>query len=328
MNRYWSETHKKLISERIRQAKENNPRPFAVFDADNTIWKHDLVESLIAWMSAAEILEVEHLDSAILPYPLRADDTVLSYYMYLCGIDHAVGYLFASQIFAGFSLRELRTQVDAMMSSLEPILAPMPDGQLLVQIPKIFPAQKELIHYLQNQGVEVWIVSASLEELVRMVASDEQYGLQLPPERVIGVNLMMSSPRGHVTVGALERREGRRGTAYYFSEQRMEYILSTIPWTPLTWYGGKLAAILEWIDPAQKPILVAGDSPNDFIMQFHVAANRGGIRLRIHRNDEHKRAWERQCDKQEQGDVHQSPSMGWIHVTSSMLGIPEKGEAE
>ena len=53
---------------------------------------------------------------------------------------------------------------------------------------------KELIAYLRANNVDVWIVSASLEEVVRMVASDPEYGLSIPPERVIGVNLMLKKP--------------------------------------------------------------------------------------------------------------------------------------
>lgn len=323
MNKIWSVHHREIIEKGIQQAKRNNAHPFAVFDADNTIWKHDLVEGLIGWMSIQGLLRLRELQPSIVPYPIRNNDTMLSYYTYLCDIDHAVGYLFACQVFAGFTLGELRVQLDAMMSSVEPMRVPMPDGYAIVHKPNIFPAQRSLIHFLQEEGVEVWIVSASLEELVRMVASDPKYGIGLPPEQVIGVNLIMHSPDSEVFVGALERKAGQQGNKYYFSEERMQCRLSSIPWTPLTWYGGKLAAILESIDPAQKPILVAGDSPNDFIMQFHVAAESGGIRLRIHRNTGHKRAWAQEVERQERGNISQAPRLGWLEVTSAMLGIPD-----
>ena len=152
----------------------------------------------------------------------------------------------------------------------------MPDGSpKAIPIPQIFPAQQELIATLQARGVEVWIVSASLEELVRMVISDPKYGVNLPPERVIGVNLMLQKPDKTVTVGAIERREGRCGNDHYLSESRMSWTLTSYPFAPLTWYGGKVSAILEWIDESQRPILVAGDSPNDFYMH---ECRCGGIR--------------------------------------------------
>ena len=318
--KHWSPQHQAQIRAAIAHAKRDNPHPFAVFDADNTIWQHDLVESLFGWLSAKQLLQLADADPTILPYPPRQDDTLMSYYDHLCEVDHAVAYLFASQIFAGFKLGTLRKEIEQMMTSTTPIQAPMPHNcTKQLEIPTVFPGQRELIHFLQDEGVDVWIVSASLEELVRMVASDPQYGIQLPPERVIGVNLMLNKPDGGVTVGALERRDGLCGLDYYLSDDRMTWTLSTFPFSPLTWYGGKVAAILEWIDEAQRPILVAGDSPNDFYMQFHVAE--GGVRLRIHRTETHRQALEQRQQIQAGGNLNPTPSAGWLEVTAQDLGL-------
>ena len=43
---------------------------------------------------------------------------------------------------------------------------------------------------LREHNIEPWIVSASAEEIVRMVASDPKYGLHIKPENVIGVMLL------------------------------------------------------------------------------------------------------------------------------------------
>ena len=320
--KYWSEEHQKLINSAIRMSKSKHARSFAVFDADNTIWKHDLTEGLLAWMCVHGHLSIQTLDSSILPIPIRPNETLLSYYNFLCSIDHSIGYLFAVQIFAGFSLSELRVFVRKLMETKVPIETPIRDGIQAIPVPQIFPAQRELIHTLQSQGVEVWIVSASLEEIVRMVASDERYGVNLPPERVIGVNLIMNSPNDDsFLVGPIERRQGCQGNEYYFSEERLGYKLSTVPYAPLTWYGGKVAAILEWIESIDKPMLVAGDSPNDFYMQFH--ADEEGVRLRIDTNPDHKVQLENKISLHEQGSMYSSPRKGWLEVNSTMLGIPE-----
>ena len=154
-----------------------------------------------------------------------------------------------------------------------------------------------------------------------MVISDPEAGVNIAPEQVIGVNLMLEKSNGEVTTGALERREGKKGTEYYFSESRMKWRLGTYPFAPLTWYGGKVAAILEWIDASQRPILVAGDSPNDFYMQFYTAVNDNGVRLRIHRKDSHKNELEKDKFQQQKGDANQNPELGWIEVTATELGL-------
>ena len=75
-----------------------------------------------------------------------------------------------------------------------------------------------------------------------MVASDPAFGINLPPEKVIGVNLMLQKPSGDVTVGALnDNRIHRSGVLPWFRAHELGY--GGISFAPLTWYAGKLAAI-------------------------------------------------------------------------------------
>ena len=321
---YWSEHHQELIYKAIHSSKSRHTRSFAVFDADNTIWKNDITEGLLAWMSVHGHVSIRSLDASILPFPLRPKETLQSYYNYLCSVDHSIGYLFAVQILAGFTLSEIRGFVKEIMLLTSPIQAPIRDGFQSIPVPKVYPAQRELIHTLQAQGVEVWIVSASLEDVVRMIACDSDFGLNLPPERVIGVNLILKSPQKDSFLACpIERRQGCQGLEYFFSDERLGYHLSTIPYAPLSWYGGKVAAILEWIDSVDRPMLVAGDSPNDFYMQFHAAVDDDGIRLRIDTDPNHKILLEEQIRKYEKGTLHESAREGWLEVNSSMLGLPD-----
>ena len=323
----WTPERSEQIQRAVSVALQNSPsnKPFAVFDADNTIWKYDIEEGLLAYMSAKGLISLnDDLPDHLRPIPVQPDETPFSYYERLCEIDHSLGYLWAAQIFSGHTLGALRGHVADLMALKGTVDAPMPNGESkAVPVPKLFPAQIELIHWLQAQGVDVWVVSASLEEVVRMVVSDPAYGLALPPEKVIGVNLMLESPSGDSTVGAIERGEGRVGTDYYFSKERMSWTLGDYPFAPMTWYAGKVAAIKEWIDPSQRPILVAGDSPNDFYMQFYSDVEHEGVRLRIHRKDSHKQKLTAEQKRRATGTADDAPTKGWIEVTAAELGVAD-----
>ena len=312
----WSVDHRQQIEAAIEAHKEQ--QPYAVFDADNTIWKYDITEGLLAWLSVNGSLSLSSMPQEIFAYPATEEDTLFSYYERMCDIDHSVCYLWAAQAFAGYTLAELKAETEKMMASTQAITVPMPNGASQdIPVPQIFPAQRELIQDLQAKGVKVWVVSASPEEIVRFVVANPEYGIALPPEQVIGVNLMLTRPNGEVTVGALERQSGKSGLDHYFSEQRLQATLGTVPFAPLPWYGGKVAAIQQWITPAQRPILVAGDSPNDFYMQFFSSA----IRLRIHRNDSHKQKLSVEQNGRVGGNTDPTPTNGWIEVTAAQLGV-------
>jgi hypothetical protein len=52
-----------------------------------------------------------------------------------------------------------------------------------------------------------------------------------------------------------------------------------------TWYAGKVAAIKEYIDPVNKPVLAAGNSASDLEM-LNYAETDPGIKLLVSENDE------------------------------------------
>ena len=152
---HWSEAHRQQIHQAIEGAKDN-PHPFAVFDADNTIWKYDLIEALLAWMGNSGQIDLHALPTELLPVPLRDGETLISYYDFLHGIDLSLSYLFASQVFTGFTLSELRGATQLMMGQEADLVVQIRNGEhRTVPVPKIFPAQVELIHTLQKHGCQV-----------------------------------------------------------------------------------------------------------------------------------------------------------------------------
>lgn len=96
-----------------------------------------------------------------------------------------------------------------------------------------------LFHEFQKNGIEVYIVSASLEDIVKVFASDKSYGYNLKPENVYGMRLEMNKDK-------------------YLSQYKKGY--------PQTQTKGKVETINKFLKPkhgGKDPILVAGDSGGD-----------------------------------------------------------------
>lgn len=107
---------------------------------------------------------------------------------------------------------------------------------------RIQPETANLFHAFKNNGIEVYVVSASLEEVVEVFATDRSYGYNLPVENIFGMRLEMKDEK-------------------FTPEYRKDY--------PQTQTKGKVEAINKFIKPKHKgkePILVAGDSSGDYNM--------------------------------------------------------------
>lgn len=104
------------------------------------------------------------------------------------------------------------------------------------------PEIANLFHQLTNNGITVYIISASLEDVVEVFATDKSYGYNLDPENVYGMRLEMDKD-------------------LYKTEYKHGY--------PQTQTRGKVQIINEYLKPKHEgkdPILVAGDSSGDVNM--------------------------------------------------------------
>ncbi|MBA1244347.1 haloacid dehalogenase-like hydrolase [Pseudomonas japonica] len=270
-------------------AANANKGNYAVFDMDNTSYRYDLEESLLPFLEMKGVLTREKLDPSLklVPFKDTADhkESLFSYYYRLCEVDDMVCYPWVAQVFSGFTLNELKGYVDELMAYGKPIPTTYFDGDKVtameVQPPKVFTGQTELYNKLMENGIEVYVMTAASEELVRMVAADPKYGYNVKPQNVIGVTtLLKNRDTGELTTA---RKQISAGT--YKPEANLALELTPYLWTPATWMAGKQAAILTYIDQWKKPVLVAGDTPtSDGYMLFHsVDVGKGGIHLWINR---------------------------------------------
>lgn len=290
--RHWPSAAAKTLSDMIaRNAHAGN---FAVFDMDNTSYQFDVEESLLPYLESLGVLTRDKLDPSLklIDFKDTANytESLYSYYNRLCDVDTLLCYPWAAQIWAGLTLRELKGHVDDLMTLGEqnktlPVRY-WSDGEVVddaVNPPHLFRGQIELYNALMDNGIAVYVVSAASEEIVRFVASDPKYGYNVPPENVLGVSTFLRN----TTDGSLvsSRRQITDGT--YDAEASLDLVFGSYLNTPATWFSGKWAAILTYIDEWKRPVLAAGDTPgSDTYMMFHgVDTAKGGVHLWINRSE-------------------------------------------
>ncbi|MEP6970849.1 MAG: haloacid dehalogenase-like hydrolase [Betaproteobacteria bacterium] len=305
---------------------------YAVFDADNTTYHHDLVGALLPYMEMRGVLTRDTMNPSLALIPFRdvagRRESLHSYYQRLGEIDDQVGYPWASQIFAGFSLRELKRQLDDMLAYGKPIPAWQFAGagdertkEVAIVAPRMQQGQQELYRALMAAGIEVYVVSAASEELVRMILSDPRYGYHVKPQNVIGVSLLLRDPHsGMVTTARKRISQGN-----YDPAELLDHTLTPALWAPLPWYEGKQAAIHTYIHPWKKPILVAGDTPLSDGPMFLRAPDveRGGLRLFVARSEPHREhITQLQADHAAEQSAHGHPvtaHRNWVIVTPEQI---------
>lgn len=285
--KHWPPAAAKALNKMI--ARNANQSNFAVFDADNTIWRYDIEESSLPYLENKGVITRATLDPSLhlIEFKDTANytETLYSYYNRLCEIDALICYPWAAQVYSGLKLHDLKGHIDELMAYPGTIPTSYWDGDVVVQEEinpaRPFKGQIELINTLQANGIDVWIVSASNEEVVRMVVSDPKYGYNVKPENVLGVATMMrNTTSGDLTVS---RKQIIDGT--YNQTANLDLVLGSYLWTPATWYAGKWAAVLTYVDMWKKPILAAGDTPgSDTYMHFNVDVEKGGVHLWVNKS--------------------------------------------
>ncbi len=168
------------IREALAEERKLHKRPVAAFDADGTLWDTDLGESFFKYQIQKKLL------SGLPADPWR------HYRDWKESGDPRPAYLWLAQINKGHTLDEVRSWAEAAVCAIEPL--------------PLFEDQKKLIQFLLNEGVEVWIVTASVKWAVEPGARR----VGLTPENVIGIETFVEN--GVVSdrmTGHMTYREGK-----------------------------------------------------------------------------------------------------------------------
>jgi phosphoserine phosphatase len=268
-----------------------NKGEFAVFDMDNTSYRYDLEESLLPFMEMKGYITRQKMDPSLKLIPFKDvrgyKETLQSYYWRMCEIDDLVCYPWVAQIFSGFTLAQLKSYVDELLAYGEPVPIKYWSGEEIktgtVNPPKIFTGMNELYNVLMENGIEVYVISAASEELVRMVAADPQYGYNAKPENVFGINMMLKNRQ----TGELSNSRFQIKAGTYNQEANQKLELTPYLVNPMTWFEGKYATIVGWINQFRGPVLAAGDTPysDGYMMINGVDVGKKGVRVWVNRRD-------------------------------------------
>lgn len=167
----------KKIELALSEAKKSSSIPIAAFDADGTLWDTDLGEAFFQYL-------IDNKKVSLPPNPWEHYESMKA--------EHApTAYLWLAQICQGLDLATIREWASRCVAEINP---------------PIFEAQQKLIQYFLNEGVKVYIITASVKWSVEPGAAL----LGLKQEDVLGVettiekNLITSKQKGEITY-----REGK-----------------------------------------------------------------------------------------------------------------------
>lgn len=323
----WPESARARLQDLIQ--KNAHSGAFAVFDADQTTYQYDLVSAFLPFLEAKGVLtrHTMHPSLKLIPFLDRSNyqESLYSYYERLGQIDDQIGYPWASQIFAGFQIKQLKIWMDEMLALSSPLTAQVTNGNSekndIIPIPKMLKGQQELYAALMANGIEVFVVTAAAEELVRMIVADPLYGYSVKPENVIGVNLALRHP----VTQELSTSRKKIEQGIYSPEQMQDYELTHALWAPLPWYEGKYAAIRSYIHKWKKPILVAGDTPQSDGPMFFRATdfNKGGLKLFVNKGPSYLAHLQQLQNLHEQAQLEQGlipdAKQNWLIVDTHEL---------
>lgn len=275
----WTSSNQLKLSEIIAHNAHNGK--VAIFDFDNTTLCRDIGEATMAQLEMDSLLFFSESLAAISPQLGNPDvKSVSGYYDALLHLEpnsHTNAYLWAAQSLSGLNLRQIIEATKRVMDKGEASFELNKTQAFIVgdfPVPYIYPEMVELYAVLIRNGIEPFVVSASniwsvrytvLKYLNPKISAKNGMDSIVKPENVFGIHFWLRDKRDN----KLYKDEYLLKTNVLYAQmdyvELENYVITNLPVLPVTAYGGKLALIYEKIGKI-KPLLVAGDSPNDFLM--------------------------------------------------------------
>lgn len=302
----WPDTFEATLKHRLETFQQEYGQASALFDADETLWHGDIVEAHYALLevtrprAAFEFVghpAVEHLEN----------ESLVAYYQRLYPATNVdVAFEWACDVYDQHPTSALLTEIEELFDRTRHDL-----DHLSYPRPKFYEAQRQLLVWLKDHNVDAWIISASPEVLIHAAVLALDLKELIPLHRALGVNYGVLTPTGEVNTMALRQSGGDQSGALETLLKTPETVMTANRHGPLTWQEGKANAFRIFNPAPARPFLVAGDSPNDFAMQFLTPHN-CGARIRIAKDPAH-------VEKRHKATVTRAEQEGWTHSVEDDL---------
>ena len=146
----------------------------------------------------------------------------------------------------------------------------------------------------------------------------------IPLHRGLGVNYALALKGEQIDTIGLRRQTADASERLASLMRNPETQVTAERCGPLTWQEGKVEGFRLFHSEEAKPFLVAGDSPNDFAMQF-LTPHDSGLRVRIAKDPAHeaKRLASLQKSALSAGWEHSVAEdlKGWIDIDPQPYGV-------
>ena len=303
----WPQSFEDTLKKRLERFQDQHGRASALFDADETLWHGDIVEAHYA------LLEVTRPDAAFefVGHPavehLERESLVAYYQRLYAATNVDVAFEWACDVYDKHPTSALLSETVELFDRTRRDL-----DNLSYPRPKFYEAQRQLLVWLNEHDVDAWIISASPEVLIHAaVLALDLKGL-IPLHRSLGVNYGILAPDGEVnTMKLRQENTGDQSDALEDLLKAPGTVMTANRNGPLTWQEGKAEAFRIFNPEPAKPFLVAGDSPNDFAMQF-LTPHDCGARVRIAKDPAH-------VAKRHEATVERAAKGAWAHSVEDDL---------
>lgn len=208
---------------------------FAVFDFDNTCIENDIQEATLAYLCRNRFLRNSKLAEVSLSEDVDEfhESVFRNYHNLLRKKDVLGAYRYAIRTLAGFSTEDIKElTLETIKDEGEVIIEAELFGIKIARGLRVRNAVREIMEKLTEEGIEIWVVSASSEPVV--AAALAQFKL---PGKCVGMKL---------------------------KEENGVFVDMLIE--PLSVLEGKVDCIKQFIHPSVRPLVGVGDSMNDLPM--------------------------------------------------------------
>jgi HAD superfamily phosphoserine phosphatase-like hydrolase len=146
-----------LVFDKLKMALDTTPNPYAVFDADGTLWNTDLGETFFKYQIKNNLLD--HLPA----------DPWQHYREQKSKEDPRPAYLWLAQINSGHEIEKVKTWAENSVKEISPL--------------PIYPEILDILEFFNVNKVKIYVVTASVKWAVEPGAKH----LGIPENQVLGI---------------------------------------------------------------------------------------------------------------------------------------------